>query len=64
MKQQKIKTAEYPFACTSENKDIPLTAEDEYNRLKNTNLLRPFYYSYETGDELILIDKYTKKKTE
>ena len=62
MKQQKIKTAEYPFACTSENKDMPLTAEDEYNRLKNTNLLRPFYYSYETGDELILIDKYTKKK--
>lgn len=62
MKQQKIKTAEYPFACTSDSMSIPLTAEDEYNRIKDTNLLKPLYYSYETGDELILIDAYRKKK--
>ena len=62
-KQLKIKEAVHPFAYTDKKTNKPLTAEEEYNRIKKQNIIKPIYYSFTTDEELILIDEYTKKKT-
>lgn len=58
----KSKEATHPYAYRDKEKYEPLTAEDEYIRLKENNLEKPVYYSFATNEELVLIDGFEKKK--
>ena len=62
--EQKAKLT-HPYAYIEGAPGKPITAEDEDKRLRENNIdtdnLK--YFSFSTGDELILIKGYTKKKT-